>query len=333
LAFAVEPFDAGDGEKNAMHDAQIRVDKLPSGKHKIVVDGVSWIGRREWETSYPQWLIDAVLAFKGPAFLCDEIAREESPDYTAAALRQAMFAYIAEDAFDGARILDFGCGAGASTVSLGRSFPKAEIVGVELQERAIEVARGRCRFYGLENVAFFPSPSDNELPADIGEFDYIVLSGVFEHLLPDERPVLMPTLWNALKPGGILFIHETPNRRFPLETHTTWLPLINYMPAPCAHFMVKRFGHGKARLLDWNTQLRRGIRGGSIGEIRGLLPGATLLRPSRCGIDNLTDLWYATAPKNRYPRAKRYVRALARSLAAIGIECPPYLELALQKPR
>jgi 2-polyprenyl-3-methyl-5-hydroxy-6-metoxy-1,4-benzoquinol methylase len=315
-----------------MQQAQVHIDRLPNGKHKIVLDGVHWIGRREVETSYPQWLIQSVLDFKGAAFLCDEIAREESSDYTAVALRQALFAYIPEDSFDGARILDFGCGAGASTVSLARSFPKADIVGIELQPRAIEVARGRCRFYDIHNVEFHVSPPDSQLPAGIGEFDYIVMSGVFEHLLPDERLALMPRLWSALKPGGTFFIHETPNRHFPLETHTTWLPLINYLPAAWAHFVVKQFGRGKARTLDWPSQLRRGIRGGSIPEIRRLLPTAVFLRPSRNGINNLTDLWYATTTKDRHARAKRYVRALARSLEAIGIECPPYLELALKKP-
>ena len=201
-----------------MASPRVLVTKLPSGKNRIVVEGIRASLRREWETHYPEWLIESILELKGPAFVCDEIARDESPEYTAVALKRMLLAYLEERQFERASILDFGCGAGAGTVSLSRSFPHARIVGVELRARSVEVARSRCRFYGLKNVEFLVSPSGSELPRDIGTFDFVVLSGVFEHLLPAERTAVMPMLWNALAPGGTLFIHETPNRHFPLET-------------------------------------------------------------------------------------------------------------------
>jgi 2-polyprenyl-3-methyl-5-hydroxy-6-metoxy-1,4-benzoquinol methylase len=286
---------------------------------------------REWETSYPRSLIDLVVKLKGAGFVCDEIARDESPEYTASALRWALLSYVGEDRFAGARILDFGCGAGASTVGLGRMFPTAHVVGAELEGKLLELARARADFYGLRNVEFRVSPSGTELPRGIGEFDHIVMAGVFEHLLPAERQSLMPTLWRSLKPGGILFLRETPNRWFPLETHTTSLPLVNYMPSSLVMLLLRKFGRHRGPT-SWNNLLRDGIRGGSIGEIRSLLPEAIVLRPSRQGIHDLIDLWYATVPKWRAARAKRYVRRFAKALKAIGVECPPYLELALQKP-
>ena len=316
-----------------MEGPRVLVTKLPSGKNRIVVEGIRASLRREWETHYPEWLIARILEARGPAFLCDEIARDESPEYTRVALMRMLLAYLDEAQFERARILDFGCGAGAGTVALSRSFPHAHIVGVELNRRSVEVARGRCSFYGFNNVEFFVSPSGKELPRDIGTFDFVVLSGVFEHLLPEERTAVMPMLWDALEPGGTLFIHETPNRLFPLETHTTWLPFINYLPAPLAHYAVRRCCRGRNRELDWPGLLRRGIRGGSIREIRRLLPGAKLLRPSRNGIRDLVDLWYATTPKDRRARAKRVALLVTRALKVAGIECPPYLELAIEKPR
>jgi SAM-dependent methyltransferase len=209
-------------------------------------------------------------------------------------------------------------------------FPTASVVGVELNQKALEVARARAKFYQLSNVEYLASPSGLDLPAGIGEFDFIVMSGVFEHLLPDERPAVMPRLWNVLKPNGILFLRETPHRYFPIETHTTGLPLINYLPRSLVLPIVRRARRGHT---NWNDLLRRGIRGGSVSEIRKLLPDATVLRPSRLGMKDLVDLWYASVPKSRSARSKRYVRAFAKGLAAVGIEWPPYLELALQKPR
>jgi hypothetical protein len=179
-------------------------------------------------------------------------------------------------------------------------------------------------------VEYLVSPSGLELPEGIGEFDFILMSGVFEHLLPAERPVIMPRLWKALKPGGILFLRETPHRYFPIETHTTGLPLINYLPRWLVLPIVRRAPRGGT---NWDELLRRGIRGGSVSEIRKLLPDAAILRPSRLGMKDLIDLWYASVPKSRSARSKRYVRAFAKALIAIGVEWPPYLELALQKPR
>jgi hypothetical protein len=84
------------------------------------------------------------------------------------------------------------------------------------------------------NAEFHTSPSPFELP-DLGRFDHIVLNAVWEHMLPAERPVLLPLLLDTLSSGGFLFVCETPHRWFPVETHTTHLPLINYLPAPLAH--------------------------------------------------------------------------------------------------
>ena len=317
-------------DSNAPH---VIVASLPSGKSKVVVEGGNTnVPMREWETSYPRWLIDRIVRAKGPAWTCDEIARDESPEYTAAALKWALLSYLGEDRFEGARILDFGCGAGASTVGLCRLFPSAQLVGIELEEHHLDVAKGRAEFYGFRNLEFMTSPSGVELPDGIGKFDHIVMSGVFEHLLPAERTALMPRLWAVLKPGGVLFLRETPNRYFPIETHTTGLPLLNYLPRWLVLKLVRQFGRDNAPL-KWDELLRRGIRGGSIPEIRKLLPEATLLRPTRQGMSDLIDLWYASVPKRRAGRAKGYVRAAAKVMKAVGIECPPYLELALQKPR
>ena len=86
------------------------------------------------------------------------------------------------------KILDFGCGAGASTMILNRFFPEAdEIIGVEIEERLVSVCKARNNFYNTKNVKFIISPSPTELPNNIEKFDLIVLSAVFEHMLPNER--------------------------------------------------------------------------------------------------------------------------------------------------
>ena len=41
------------------------------------------------------------------------------------------------------KVIDLGCGPGYTTALLTRRFPKAEIVGIDLSEDALELARAR----------------------------------------------------------------------------------------------------------------------------------------------------------------------------------------------
>src|SRR5579863_4263751 len=97
------------------------------------------IAIRQFETAYPVSLIETMLRVRG-LNLCDDIARDEDPSYVEAMLRRDISAYFLADAFAGKRILDFGCGGGASTMILARLFPASEIVGVELSPAYLSIA-------------------------------------------------------------------------------------------------------------------------------------------------------------------------------------------------
>ena len=147
------------------------------------------------ETAYSLELIEHILRVKGPAWLCDEIMRDEDPSTSESFIRWNILTYLDREDFAGRRLLDFGSGCGASTMVLSRMFPQTWIVGVELVSESVEVARKRAEFYGVtDRVRFALSPDSNSLPAGIGgDFDYVVLSGVYEHLLPEERQSVIPS--------------------------------------------------------------------------------------------------------------------------------------------
>ncbi len=321
-------------------DGSVRVTPLPSGRNRIVVEqkGASQpIKIAAWETAYNLELIKLILEAKGPAFLCDEIARDESPQYAGAALKWALLGYVGHEEFDGTRILDFGCGSGASTTMLARMFPTATVVGVDIEADLLAIARARAQFYGLTNVEFVLSEAGNALPAGLGRFDHVVLCAVYEHLLPNERAAVLPMLWEALRPAGVLFLRETPHRYFPIETHTTGgLPLINYLPDRAALWATRRFSRYWSNDVTWAQLLRGGIRGGTIREIKQLLrlrPGvARLLEPSHIDIDDRIDLWYCTTEKSKHGGSKDRMYVLLKAMKRItGVQFPPYLELAFRK--
>lgn len=319
-------------------DALVRVEER-GGKRAITVeprDGVL-VAQRQWETRYPLDLIEHVLRMKGPGFLCDEIMRDEDPRYVEHALEWDILSFVPARDFAGRRLLDFGSGSGASTMVLARMFPETEIVGAELVPAFIELARHRAAFYGVENrVSFSCSPDPSRLQADIGTFDYVVFSAVYEHLLPGERAAMLPLLWSHLRPGGVIFLDQTPYRWFPVESHTTGLPLINYLPDALTLQCSRRFSRRITPETTWPELLRKGVRGGTSREILRILNRegrkAELLGPSQRGVRDDIDLWYQRSSNVRKARAKRYARAAFRAIrATTGITMLPTLSLAIQK--
>lgn len=290
----------------------------------------------KWKTSYGEDLIQTVFEVKGPAFLCDEIRRDEDPNYTSSLLKCTVEAYHKHCDLNNKRVLDFGCGSGASAMILSRMFDNVEIVGVERGPGLIRIARQRAEFYGYDNVSILRSPSDSELPPDLGSFDCVLLNAVYEHLLPDERKTLTPLLWNALKTGGVMLINETPCRRFPVETHTTGLPLINYLPDWAAHFAAGKFSKRVKPGESWKSLLRRGVRGATSKEILSVLNKAgcspKLLEPSEQGVSGAGQIWRRAALQ-RSPGALRRmtVQGLEYLYSATGLDVTPYLCLAIKK--
>jgi 2-polyprenyl-3-methyl-5-hydroxy-6-metoxy-1,4-benzoquinol methylase len=319
-------------------DASIRLEE-GNGKRAISVEPRAghFTPIKEWVTNYPRELIEHVLHIKGPAHLCDEIMRDENPLYVQHHFRWDILSYAGNEDFAGRRVLDFGSGSGASSMVLARMFPEARILGVELMSEFIELARHRAAFYGVEGrVSFQLSPDSSSLPAGIGDFDYIIFSAVYEHLLPSERQTILALLWSHLRKGGVIFLDQTPYRWFPFELHTTGLPFINYLPDRLTLFCARRFSKRVSPDASWHELLRKGIRGGTTREIMTILNRegrkAELLNPSRLGVRDHIDLWYQLSSTTRKPLIKRLMRWGFRAIEAVtGVIMTPTLSLAIKK--
>lgn len=290
---------------------------------------------------YPLPLIKRILAVKGPEYLCDEILRDEDPFYIAHHLKTTLMAHAPKTFFSHKRLLDFGCGSGASTMILGRLFPTATIVGVELDPRSLTIARMRAKHYGFRHMRFYQSPRGDTLPHRLGAFDVIVMPAVYEHLLPQERPIIVKLLWTQLKLDGLMFIDETPHRYFPIESHTSGLPIINYLPDRLAHLCVRIFSRRDIRHDTWDALLRKGIRGGTPAEIlahiRRFGGQAELLRPNADIASDPVALWeegYARHATGKSVAVKQNMRIPLRMFSVItGVALVPYLSLAIRKKR
>lgn len=318
---------------------RVEIEPLDDGRRRVHVhmaDAGAFVTGPTWITSYSPELIGAILRVKGPAWLCDELQRDEDPHYVENDFRHDVLGFIEPGDFLGKRVLDFGCGCGASTAVVSRLLPGANITGIELDAPSLEIARMRADHYGLNAVEFLLSPDADSLPPDLGEFDFILFSAVFEHLLPEERTRLLPKIWAHLSPDGVLFLNQTPHRYFPIEGHTTGLPLINYLPDGATHWLTEKFCGRIPQDTDWTRLLRMGIRGGTPGEILGILTETgekpLSLVPGNNGLTDHLDLWEKSS-RVRHAGTGHKVKATALKMvrAITGHTVVPNISLAIRK--
>jgi predicted O-methyltransferase YrrM len=102
-------------------------------------------------------------------------------------------------------------------MAIASLLPETHVIGVELDETNLHEAQAILTHRGLRNATFLQSPQGDALPAGIGTFDFMMLSAVFEHLLPIKRQTVMPLLWSHPRPGGTMFVNQTPYRWQPFE--------------------------------------------------------------------------------------------------------------------
>jgi SAM-dependent methyltransferase len=319
----------------------LSVKELAAGRRRLTAeptDDSTFIGARTWETSYPVDLIELILSVKGLRSVCDEIKRDEDPKYLQHLLWWTLRGHVDVEEVGDGRILDFGCGSGASTMILTRMFPAAEIVGLDIDAEAHEIAQARRRYHGAEQVDFRHSLDGTGLPEGLGEYDFIVFSALYEHLLPAERKTVIPALWSHLRPGGLLFVGETPHRFAPVEIHTTGgLPLVNYMPPWLALRMARRMSSRIEPEATWPQLLRRGVRGGTERRFMRYFTGAgfrdaVIERPTKQGLRDEFDLWYQISHVNELPGFKTHLKTIFRALRRVsGVSFTPYLAFAVRK--
>lgn len=97
------------------------------------------------------------------------------------------------------RILEYGCGIGRNIGFLQQAFPGAEIIGTDISEESLKLAR-------QENPGVrFEVESD---AIDLGRFDLIFVAGVFHHVPVKERDLVMSVIAHRLNDAGSLYVFE-----------------------------------------------------------------------------------------------------------------------------
>jgi ubiquinone/menaquinone biosynthesis C-methylase UbiE len=105
----------------------------------------------------------------------------------------------------GKTVLDYGCGNGVHTGILIKA-GAAKVIGIDLSEKSLEIARERMRREGLEGKAEFLPMDCEKMTFPDNYFDVILDGGTFSSL---DLKVALPELSRILRPEGILIGIET----------------------------------------------------------------------------------------------------------------------------
>ena len=96
------------------------------------------------------------------------------------------------------RILDAGCGAGYESMRLFNL--GAEMVGIDISEKSIEIARNKnpdCKFELMDCM---------ELDYSLGRFDGIVALALIVHIIDNKLNIIFNNFYNILNNNGFLFL-------------------------------------------------------------------------------------------------------------------------------
>lgn len=156
------------------------------------------------------------------------------------------------DSGPGKRVLDVGCGAGATTLDMARRLgPTGRSVGVDVSGPLLDLARQRAQIEGLDQAQFILGDAQDHA-FEAGAFDGIISRfGVMFFPDPDAA---FANLRRALRPGGGLVFAcwrgpaENPLSQVALEVAA---PLLAEPPAP------PRAGPGRFAFAD--PDLVRGV--------------------------------------------------------------------------
>ncbi|GAB3964247.1 class I SAM-dependent methyltransferase [Actinoallomurus acanthiterrae] len=124
-------------------------------------------------------------------------------------LRRAARAFALSAGGTGARLLDLGCGTGASTAALLAAAPYAEITGVDAS--AGMLARARAKPWPA-TVRFVRGRAEE--PPVAGPFDGVFAAYLIRNLADPDA--VLAVLRALLRPGGVLVVHDYALRDGPV---------------------------------------------------------------------------------------------------------------------
>jgi len=198
-------------------------------------------GGRQYPTHYSARVIRMLIERKGPhrAPLYFDFKETRGRHFLG-----PLFAFLRTRRDHALRVLEVGCSFGHMTEYLADQPEVSTLATFDTDEAFVELTRAKVEELGLgvvREVLHLDQAATCRLPWPDGAFDLVVAAGVVEHLPVRHRRQQVDEYYRVLAPGGLLTILDTPNRWFPIETHSVGLPLVQWL-SPRLAYRYARLG-------------------------------------------------------------------------------------------
>ena len=313
---------------------------MPAGTFHIVDRGdhrVLTVAGRDYRTYYSERVLRLLIERKGEnrAALYLDFKRTRGELFLG-----PLFTWLRARGAAKLTLLEVGCSFGHMTEYVADQPEVASVYAFDTDPAFVAITRAKVEELGLRSVREVQQLSNEQtctLPYPDAAFDVVLVAGVIEHLPARTRRRQVDEYYRVLAPGGHIAILDTPNRWFPLETHSVGLPLVQFFPAPVAYRyarLLRRRAFGNVPYAEFVAD-GTGWRNATLAECL----------PSR-GADRVQDVTEAAGYGWRFFRNTSRSRVRHALLPLFGVTvaalraarqspslCLPYLNLLFQWPR
>ncbi|MEM3083979.1 MAG: class I SAM-dependent methyltransferase [Nitrososphaerales archaeon] len=100
------------------------------------------------------------------------------------------------------KVLDLACGTGILSLALARKV--GYVVGVDITEDSVRIAKGKALAQNVDNVSFYVSAAE-AIPMANRQFDFVTASYLPKYCDIEQ---VIAEICRVLKPGGMLIMHD-----------------------------------------------------------------------------------------------------------------------------
>ena len=103
------------------------------------------------------------------------------------------------------RVLELGCAGGGNLLPMAQGLPGSEFVGLDVSEAQITAGQTLRQALGLNNLTL-TQMDILDVPAGLGQFDYIIAHGIYSWVPPQVRDKVLQVCQDHLAPQGVAYV-------------------------------------------------------------------------------------------------------------------------------
>lgn len=126
-------------------------------------------------------------------------------------LQKDLEAAISWVSISAEKMLDYGCGSGTMLFKCFDNKNVCSCLGIDISEKAIELAKATAKFNNLEDRASFICGGIEALKGIRGNsFDGVILSNIIDNVMPIDAEVILENVHRIVKPKGKVLVKLNP---------------------------------------------------------------------------------------------------------------------------